>query len=87
MLFRKAIENAIPSGIAVIDDTGKQIYANQSFCKMVGFEEEELIGKRPPYEYWAQQDIENINNALKKLLIIMHQKKDLTSFFAVKQEN
>jgi PAS domain S-box-containing protein len=68
MLFRKAIENAVPSGIAVIDDTGKQIYANQSFCKMVGFEEEELIGKRPPYEYWAQQDIENINNALKQTL-------------------
>ena len=68
MLFRKAIENAIPSGIAVIDDSGKQIYANQSFCKLVGFEEEELIGKRPPYEYWAQEDIENINNALKQIL-------------------
>ena len=68
MLFRKAIENAIPSGIAVIDDTGKQIYANQAFCRMVGFEEEELIGKRPPYEYWAQEDIENIKYALKQTL-------------------
>jgi PAS domain S-box-containing protein len=68
MLFRKAIECAVPSGIAVIDDTGKQIYANQSFCKMVGYEEEELIGKQPPYEYWAQQDIENIKNALKQTL-------------------
>lgn len=68
MLFRKAIENSIPSGIAVIDDTGKQIYANHSFCKLVGYEEDELIGKHPPYEYWAQQDIENINNALKLTL-------------------
>jgi PAS domain S-box-containing protein len=68
MLFRKAIENAVPSGIAVIDDTGRQIYANQSFCKLVGFEEEELLGKQAPYEYWAKQDIENINNALKQIL-------------------
>jgi PAS domain S-box-containing protein len=68
MLFRKAIENVIPSGIAVIDDTGRQIYVNHSFCKLIGFEEDELIGKRPPYEYWAQQDIENINYALKQTL-------------------
>ena len=29
--FRQAIENSIPSGIAVVDDTGKQVYVNQSF--------------------------------------------------------
>lgn len=26
--FRQAIENSIPSGIAVVDDTGKQVYVN-----------------------------------------------------------
>jgi PAS domain S-box-containing protein len=68
MSFRKAIENAIPSGIAVVDDTGKQVYVNQSFCNMVGWDEDELLRKHPPYVYWAQQDIENINNALKQTL-------------------
>ena len=68
MLFRKAIENAIPSGIAVIDDTGKQIYANPAFCKMVGFQEDELMGRYPPYEYWSRQDLENINNAFRQTL-------------------
>lgn len=68
MSFRLAIENSIPSGIAVIDDTGKQVYANKSFCKMVGRDEDELLGIRPPYPYWAQQDIENINIAFKLTL-------------------
>ena len=68
MSFREAIENSIPSGIAVVDNTGKQVYVNKSFCKMFGWDEEELLGKFPPYVYWSQQDIENTNNALKQTL-------------------
>ncbi|MCX6262094.1 MAG: PAS domain S-box protein, partial [Bacteroidia bacterium] len=66
--FRQAIENSIPSGIAVIDETGKQVFVNQSFCKMVGWDEEELLGKGPPYAYWPQQDIQNLNNAFEQTL-------------------
>ena len=66
--FREAIENSIPSGIAVVDDTGKQVYVNQSFCKMFGWSEEELLGKHPPYPYWYPPDIDSINNALKHTL-------------------
>jgi PAS domain S-box-containing protein len=68
LAFRKAIENSIPSGIAVVDDQGKQVYVNKSFCKMVGWDEDELIGKSAPYVYWSQKDNENINNALLQTL-------------------
>ena len=68
MLFRKAIENTMSGGIAVVDDKGKQVYVNPSFCKIVGWNEEDLLGKTPPYIYWAQQDLENINNALQQTL-------------------
>jgi PAS domain S-box-containing protein len=68
MAFRKAIEKSIPSGIAVIDDIGKQVYVNPSFCEIVGYKEEELLGEYPPYAYWAESDMENINNALKQTL-------------------
>lgn len=68
LAFRHAIENSIPSGIAVVDETGKQVYVNPSFCKIVGWDEEDLLGKHPPYVYWSKQDMENINNALKKTL-------------------
>jgi PAS domain S-box-containing protein len=66
--FRQAVENAIPSGIAVIDDTGKQVYVNRAFCKMVGWHEDELLEKYPPYVYWAKQETENINKAFKQTL-------------------
>jgi len=66
--FRNAIENSIPSGIAIIDEKGRQVYANPAFCRMTGRNEEELLGKQPPYVYWSQQDIENINNAFRQTL-------------------
>ena len=66
--FREAIEKTIPSGIAVVDNKGKQVYVNKSFCKMFGWDEKELLGKFPPYIYWSRQDMENINNALNQTL-------------------
>jgi len=66
--FREAIENTIPSGIAVVDSKGKQVYVNKSFCEMFGWDEKELLGKLPPYIYWSKQDMENINIALNKTL-------------------
>jgi PAS domain S-box-containing protein len=68
MAFRKAIENSIPSGIAVVDEIGRQVYVNQSFCRMTGWNEDELLGKQPPYAYWSMQDIENIKNAFRQTL-------------------
>jgi|WetSurMetagenome_2_1015567.scaffolds.fasta_scaffold37943_2 PAS domain S-box-containing protein len=66
--FRMAIENAIPSGLAVVDETGKQVFVNNSFCRMTGWEENELLGRYPPYVYWSPNDLENINNALTQTL-------------------
>ncbi len=68
LTFRQAIENAIPSGIAVVDNKGRQVYVNQSFCRMVGRDEYELLGKQPPYLYWAEQDMDNINDAFQKTI-------------------
>ncbi len=68
MSLRQAIEKAIPSGIAVVDNTGKQVYVNNSFCKMFGWDENELLGKYPPYVYWAKEDLESLNMALKLTL-------------------
>lgn len=61
--FRKAIEDTLPSGIAVMDDKGKQVYVNQPFCDLVGMDEEKLLGTLPPYAYWTEQDMDNINKA------------------------
>ncbi len=68
ILFRQTIEKSIPSGIVVVDDTGKQVYVNPSFCNLVGWDETELLEKHPPFLYWSVQDLENINNAFQQTL-------------------
>lgn len=50
-------------GFSVIDANGKQIRVNQAFLSMTGFTEEELMGKIPPYPYWPEEELENINLA------------------------
>lgn len=56
-LFRKTIEDAIPCGIAAVDNLGRQIYVNRTFCDMLGWNEKELIGASFPYVYWDAGDI------------------------------
>jgi PAS domain S-box-containing protein len=66
--FRRAIEESIISGIAAFDNKGCQTYANEAFCKMVGWSPEELSGKEPPFLYWAREDRGNIARAFRNIL-------------------
>ena len=51
-IFRTAIEESIPGGIAGFDMEGRQIYVNRAFCQMVGWSEAELTGAKYPFKYW-----------------------------------
>jgi PAS domain S-box-containing protein len=53
--FRKAIEEAMIGGLAVSDASGRMIYVNDAFCKMVGWTEHELVGIEPPFPYWPPE--------------------------------
>jgi two-component system sensor histidine kinase UhpB len=66
--FRNALENSIPSGIAVVDLRGSQTYVNRAFCRMVGWTDAELIGKKPPFDYWPPEEVQNITSALAKVV-------------------
>jgi PAS domain S-box-containing protein len=66
--FRAAIERAIPSGIAVVDLDGRQSYVNPAFCRMVGWTEGELIGRKPPFDYWPPEERDNIIAAMVKVV-------------------
>jgi PAS domain S-box-containing protein len=61
-LFRKTIEDAIPSGIAAIDNLGRQIYVNRTFCNMLGWDKKSLLGASFPYVYWDVKDIERFRD-------------------------
>jgi PAS domain S-box-containing protein len=66
--FRHAIENSIPSGIAVVSLEGRQTYVNPAFCDMVGWTESELIGTKPPFPYWPEEDLDTITGVLAKVV-------------------
>ncbi len=66
--INEVIDNYIPSGIAIIDGSGKQVFVNQSFCRMVGWDEGDLLGIYPPFPYWSSEDAENIERAFSQTL-------------------
>lgn len=67
-LFRKAIEDAIPAGIAGYDMEGRQIYLNQAFRDMFGFDNDTLLGCRPPFPYWPQRGAAETEKAFREVL-------------------
>ncbi|HEY3325186.1 MAG TPA: PAS domain S-box protein [Planctomycetota bacterium] len=66
--FREAIERSVPAGIAVVDSEGKQTYVNPSFCEMVGWDVENLVGAMPPYAYWPPEERDAIGHAFELTL-------------------
>lgn len=52
--FRKAMEESVITGLRAIDLSGRIIYVNPAFCRLVGFEEQELLGAMPPFPYWPE---------------------------------
>ena len=43
--FSRRIFDVAPDGIAICDEKGYFLDANQAYCKMIGISYEELIGK------------------------------------------
>ena len=54
--FRQAMSQSLLTGIRAIDMEGRITYVNNAFCRMVGWEEEELLGMQPPYPYWPPEE-------------------------------
>ncbi len=53
--FRKAMEDSLVTGLRARDNDGRITYVNPAFCKMTGFEADELEGALPPLPYWAPE--------------------------------
>lgn len=84
--LREVIERTIPSGLSVVDASGKQVYVNQSFCELLGFSEAELIGKVAPFPYWPEIEIETITKAFQQTLIHGAPKEGFDLIFKHKSE-
>ncbi|MFA6096171.1 MAG: PAS domain-containing protein [Candidatus Paceibacterota bacterium] len=64
--FRKSIEHSLLVGIAIVDLERVMTYVNPAFCTMTGYNEEELLGKKPPFVFWHPDDAQAISEGLKK---------------------
>ncbi len=51
--FRKAMEDSVLTGLRAVDMKGRIIYVNRAFCELVGYDMGDLIGREPPFPYWA----------------------------------
>ena len=54
LAFRRAMEDSLITGLRARDLQGRVTYANLSFCRMVGFAADEIIGRDPP-PYWPPE--------------------------------
>lgn len=62
--FRRAMEESVITGMRAIDLSGRIIYVNPAFCRMVGFAQEELVGVTPPFPYWPEECLDICNRNL-----------------------
>jgi PAS domain S-box-containing protein len=47
------MENSMSTGMRVLDLEGRIAYVNPAFCRMIGWNEADLIGRLPPFPYWV----------------------------------
>lgn len=53
--YSDSLMTAMQDGLVVIGPDGRHTYVNPSFCEMTGFSREELLGKRLPPPYCANE--------------------------------
>ncbi|GGY05424.1 PAS domain-containing sensor histidine kinase [Pseudoduganella dura] len=68
MAFRTAMENSLVTGLRARDLAGRITYVNPAFCQMVGYSEEELVGRSPPMPYWATEVMAEYEHRLQNVL-------------------
>lgn len=67
--FRRAMENSMSTGMRVIDLEGRIAYVNPAFCRMIGWNESDLIGRVPPFPYWVPGRYESHQQTLDNLMM------------------
>ncbi|WPB57126.1 two-component system sensor histidine kinase NtrB [Xylophilus sp. GOD-11R] len=55
LAFRKAMEDSLVTGLRARDLQGRITYVNPAFCKMVGFDADELLGHDGDLPYWPPE--------------------------------
>ncbi|HTN49099.1 MAG TPA: ATP-binding protein, partial [Burkholderiaceae bacterium] len=66
--FRRAMEDSLATGLAVIDRLGVIRHVNAAFCQMTGWQMPDLVGHGAPYPYWPPGQFAEHQTSLSALL-------------------
>lgn len=66
--FRRAMENSMSTGMRVFDMQGRIAYVNPAFCRMIGWNETDLVGRTAPFPYWLPGRHDQHRETLAQLL-------------------
>ncbi|MDI4634953.1 PAS domain S-box protein [Pelomonas sp. V22] len=58
--WRQAMEDSALVGLRARDAEGRLLYVNRTFCELVGWPAEALLGLTPPMPYWPPDAIEEV---------------------------
>lgn len=60
--LRQAMSESLLTSMCAIDLECKITYANQAYCRMVGWSEAESIGMGPPFPFWPEEEKERLQS-------------------------
>lgn len=66
--LRTAMENSVTIGLRAWDQSGKILYVNEAFCRIVGYRAGELVGCRAPLPYWPPDQMDELNLVHRKII-------------------
>lgn len=67
-LFRQSMQDSIALGMRVWDLSGTIRYVNPAFCRIVGYEADELVGRPMPMPYWPVNYTEEYRRLVAKVI-------------------
>lgn len=59
--LRRTMSESAIVGLRVTDASGRILYVNETFQKILGYSAEELVNQRPPYSYWTEEMAERFS--------------------------
>ena len=66
--WRAAMEDSALVGLRARDAEGRLLYVNRTFCDLVGWPAEQLLGLMPPMPYWPPDALEEVAHRNRRTL-------------------